>query len=74
MLSALDLQPDGRIETVAVTMYVLSFFAGEVLTTDAVNVITERLNLVEAPCGPCMMTSTRTIPPARMFCTFSSRS
>ncbi|TFB69040.1 Dps family protein [Cryobacterium sp. Hz9] len=44
-LRALNVQPDGRIETVAATTHLPSFPAGEVLTTDAVNLITERLNL-----------------------------
>jgi hypothetical protein len=48
MLSALDLQPDGRIETVAVTMYLLSFFAGEVLTTSRESLVYTHYSIVRA--------------------------
>jgi starvation-inducible DNA-binding protein len=44
-LRALNAQPDGRIETVAATTHLPSLLAGEVLTTDAINLITQRLNL-----------------------------
>ncbi|MFC5931638.1 DNA starvation/stationary phase protection protein [Cryobacterium melibiosiphilum] len=44
-LRALNVEPDGRIETVAATAHLPTFPAGEVLTTNAVNLITERLNL-----------------------------
>jgi starvation-inducible DNA-binding protein len=47
-LRALNVVPDGRIETVAATTHLPTFPAGEVLTTDAVNLITERLNLAVA--------------------------
>lgn len=44
-LRALNAQPDGRTETVAATSHLPHFPAGEVLTTEAVNLITHRLNL-----------------------------
>jgi starvation-inducible DNA-binding protein len=47
-LRALNVVPDVRIETVAATTHLPTFPAGEVLTTDAVNLITERLNLAVA--------------------------
>lgn len=44
-LRALNAQPDGRTETVAVASHLPRFPAGEVLTTDAVTLITERLTI-----------------------------
>ena len=44
-LRALNAQPDGRTETVAATSHLPHFPAGEVLTTDAVTLITERLTI-----------------------------
>ncbi|MFO7690034.1 MAG: DNA starvation/stationary phase protection protein [Cryobacterium sp.] len=44
-LRALNAQPDGRTETVATTTQLPHFPAGEVLTTDAVNLISDRLVL-----------------------------
>jgi starvation-inducible DNA-binding protein len=44
-LRALNAQPDGRIEIVAATTHLPSFPAGEVITTDAINLFTQRLNL-----------------------------
>ncbi|TFD52738.1 DNA starvation/stationary phase protection protein [Cryobacterium frigoriphilum] len=47
-MRALDAQPDGRTETVTATTHLPHFPAGEVSTSDAVGLITERLDATVA--------------------------
>ena len=72
-LRALNAQPDGRIETVTATTHLPSFPAGEVLTTDAINLITERLNVTVENIRAVHDDVDEEDPPAPIFCTFSSR-